>query len=177
MLEFKRLNDVNTEDFAMAWALYERAFPLNERRALLCHETAMRQESDFVCLSLYDNERFVGLLFYWVLSECVYVEHLAVSESTRGQGIGKAALKYVAQSGLPIILEIEPPSDAVSVARLRFYESAGYHRLPYEHYQLPYHRGEMPLRLELLSYPAAASSGHITAFENDYLNRVMLYRD
>ena len=175
MLQQVRLKNADSSFFTEAWQLYEQAFPFDERRSLACHKLAMEQEENFVCLSLYSCNRFVGILFYWLLSECVFVEHLAVVESARGRGLGKAALQIVQQYGKPVILEIEPPSDAVGAKRLRFYESAGYVLLPHEHYQLPYQRGGNKLRLLLLSFPCVASVACLDLFEKEYLELVMRY--
>ena len=175
MLQQVRLKNADSSFFTEAWQLYEQAFPFDERRSFACHKLAMEQEENFVCLSLYNCNRFVGILFYWLLSECVFVEHLAVVESARGRGFGKSALKIVLQYGKPIILEIEPPTDAVSTKRLRFYESSGYVLLPHDHYQLPYQRGGKKLQLLLLSFPCPESDACLELFEKEYAERVMHY--
>lgn len=177
MLFSVRLKDVASPAFHDAWNLYNSSFPNEERRSLSCHASALLSEPRFVCLALYDQSVFAALLFYWLFEDCVYIEHLAVTETRRGQGLGKQALAVAQQHGLPVILEIEPVTDAHTARRLRFYESVGYHRLPYEHYQLPYHCGEAPLRLELLSYPYAASDSLIESFEQAYTTLPMRYRD
>lgn len=176
MLISTRLTDTESAIFKESWQLYESAFPHEERRALADHTLAMAHEPHFVCLHLRDSQGFVGILFYWVLSQCVYVEHLAIAATRRGQGLGKNALSLLQQHELPIVLEIEPVTDAATARRLRFYEGVGFHRLVAEHYQLPYHRGEPPLRLELLSYPQAAGVALVASFEEDFLALPMRYR-
>lgn len=177
MLQYLRLTCKDSPYFDEAWQLYVCAFPPAERRTIACHLDAMMQEPDFHCLAFYDDSGFAALLFYWVLADCVYVEHLAVAESRRGQGLGKSALAFAQQHGLPVFLEIEPVVDAPTAARLRFYESIGYHRLPFEHVQLPYQHNQHPLRLDLLSYPFAESADSVKVFEQAYLNGPMRYRE
>lgn len=177
MLTGTQLTDTETSDFAAAWQLYEQAFPLAERRSLSCHAAAMKHEPGFVCLSLRDSLGFVGILFYWEFTQCIYIEHFAITPSRRGSGLGKRALQLLHLRNLPIMLEIEPVTDAATAGRLRFYEKSGYHRLTAEHYQLPYHYGGLPLLLELLSYPGAASRTLLASFEADYLAYPMSYRD
>ena len=177
MVQCVRLTDVSDPLFAEAWRLYEAAFPFAERRPPALHAAAMVAEHDFVCLALQHNGVFAGIIFYWLFADCVYVEHLAIAEALRGRGLGKAALAILRQCGKPVVLEIEPVTDAATQRRLRFYEGAGYHRLPYEHYQQPYHRGESALRLELLSYPLPAEAKLIASFEQDFAAKPMLYRD
>ena len=177
MLKHIRLTDADSRFFQEARHLYETAFPYAERRSLSCHVAAVAAESDFFCYALHEDGAFAGIIYYWLFADCVYVEHLAIADSLRGRGLGKAALAIAQQHGLPVILEIEPAVDEVTSARLRFYERAGYHRLVYEHYQLPYHPGEAPLRLELLSYPQPADARLYRSFERDFAAKPMLYRD
>lgn len=172
-----RLQDVSSREFAEAWGLYCSAFPLAERRDASLHAAAMAQAPDFVCLHLSDAAGFIGLLFYWLFPHCVYIEHLAIAEARRGQGWGSRVLALVRQHTLPVMLEIEPVCDAVTARRLAFYERSGYHRLSYEHYQLPYRRTEVPLRLELLSYPIAADAGLLALFLAAYAAGPMRYRE
>lgn len=177
MLVSTRLPDADSSEFTEVWNLYTRAFPYEERRSLSCHLAAMQAESDFYCLHLSDFRGFVGLIFYWVLQECVYVEHLAIAETRRGSGLGKRALQLLLPHQLPVILEIEPVVDSITQRRLRFYESAGFHSLPYLHYQLPYHIEGEPLQLTLLSYPHIANRALFDSFERDFRERVMHYRE
>lgn len=50
--------------------------------------------------------------------------------------------------------KLEPVADAATARRLAFYESAGFVPLPFEHEQLPYHIGDSPIPLTLLSWQA-----------------------
>lgn len=173
----QRLQDAGSREFAEAWGLYCSAFPMAERRDAHLHAAAMAQAPDFVCLHLRDAGGFVGLLFYWLFSHCVYVEHLTIAEPRRGQGLGQRVLALAQQHGLPVMLEIEPVCDAVTARRLAFYERCGYHRLPYEHYQLPYRCTEPPMLLELLSYPIAADDALLALFKSAYAAGPMRYRE
>lgn len=177
MIECARLTTENDFLFAESWRLYESAFPVEERRSLRCHIAAMTSAPDFYCYALHNDEGFVGILFYWLFGDCVYIEHLAIDAAKRGQGLGAAALRVAQQHRLPVILEIEPVQDEKTARRLRFYERAGYHCLPFEHYQLPYQRGKKPLRLVLLSYPEPANAQQTASFEQAYHARPMQYRD
>lgn len=171
-----RLAPQSGELWAEAWQLYEAAFPRVERRDWSWHVAAMAAEPAFVCLHVRDAAGFVGLVFYWLFPQCVYVEHLAIAARRRGQGLGKQVLAMAQQYALPVMLEIEPVCDDTTARRLAFYERCGYHRLPCEHYQLPYRAAEPPLRLELLSYPVPADAALVAGFEQCYANGPMRYR-
>lgn len=176
MLKACKLTSPLSTAFGDAWKLYKASFPREERRPLRLHAQAMQQESSFHCYTFYSDDTFVGLLFYWEFSTCIYIEHLAVNIMNRGQGNGAKILDFVHQQGKPVILEIEPLTDAATESRLHFYEKTGYHLLPYEHYQLPYHHHDEPLSLLLLSYPQVASTALVEEFETEYAALPMRYR-
>lgn len=161
-----------------AWELYESSFPRKERRSRTQHLRAM-EDPAFVCLVLQDGQGMAGLLFVWETDAFVFVEHLAVQPTRRGRGIGHSALELLHQraGARPVILEIEPVVDEATARRCRFYESCGYVRLPYPHEQLPFHVGEPPVPLTLLSFPRAVSETEVAAFETCLQERIMRYRD
>ncbi len=154
------------------WQLYEVAFPARERRGGAQHAAAL-QDAAFHCLHLADEEGFAGILSYWQWTGLCYVEHLAIAESRRGQGLGHQALELLP---LPCILEIEPVVDAATARRLAFYESAGLVRLTQLHVQLAYQAGQPEVPLWLLSKPAL-SEAEVARFEQLYHAGPMRYRD
>ncbi len=154
------------------WHLYEAAFPACERRGRVQHAAAL-QDAAFHCLHLADEAGFAGILGYWQWPGLCYVEHLAIAESRRGQGLGHGTLKLLPH---PFILEIEPVVDAATACRLAFYESAGLVRLPQPHVQLPYQAGQPELPLWLLSKPALCEAD-VARFEQLYHAGPMRYRD
>lgn len=154
------------------WQLYEAAFPPSERRGAVQHAAALA-DTAFHCLHLADAGGFAGLLSYWLWPGLCYVEHLAICESRRGQGLGHRALELLPQ---PFILEIEPVVDAATARRLAFYESCGLVRLPQPHVQLAYQAGQPEVPLWLLSNPAL-SEAEVQRFEELYHAGPMRYRD
>ena len=179
MLRTERIRECKGAAFESFWALYEEAFPLEERRSLLQQMCAMAAEPDFVCLRLDDEVGFVGILTYWEQPDFVFAEHLAIAASRRGQGLGHTLMEslHAQAAGRPIILEIELPVDVVTQARARFYESCGYHPLPQPHEQLPFHPGHAPVPMQLLGWPLAVTPATVDDFEAYVQSHVMQYRD
>lgn len=137
--------------------LYVESFPPAERRSPAHHRLMAASESAFHPLELCNAAgELVGILYYWHWPQhaLLFVEHLAIKPSLRGQGFGHEALQLLRQDGISIILEIEPVADAATARRLAFYESAGFVPLPFEHEHLPYHIGDSPIPLTLLSWQA-----------------------
>ncbi len=163
----RRLLSADDPHFAECWALYEAAFPVEERRTLACQRVAMEEQGSgaFHCLRLEQGGTFAGIAFCWQAPQFLYVEHLAIAPQRRGQGLGHLALAELGGRGLPLILEIEPVACAATERRWRFYRSAGFHRLPYEHWQPGYRRADAPLQLELLSRPHAMGAAEVATYE------------
>ena len=159
------------------WQIYESSFPRSERRSRVQHERAVKSENTFHCKQLVLGDTVVGVLFYWELPECLFVEHLAVAEQWRGHGVGTAALKWLQEQGKLLILEIEPPLDAATCRRMEFYRSAGFELLSFEHEQLPFHAdtGSVPMRL--LSWPHPATKEEVDSLENALRENIMRYSD
>ncbi len=178
-LSCHRLSSVDDPLFAESWELYEAAFPAEERRTLACQRVAMAEQGNgvFHCLRLEEGGVFAGIVFYWQTPSFIYVEHLAINPTRRGKGLGHKALEYLASQGIPLILEIEPVEDEATERRWRFYRSAGFHRLPFFHLQPVYRHGDVPLRLELLSYPHAMGEEEVFLYERFMQERVGFYTE
>lgn len=146
-LTTRRLTEPGDPLFAELWQLYESSFPWEERHDAAWQQRAMSDDA-FRCMRVEQDGQAVALLFYWERPGYVYLEHLAVHPSRRGQGLGTVVLDLLPP--LPVVLEIEPVCDDATARRLRFYEHAGYRLLPCKHTQPPYHPGLPPLPLSLL---------------------------
>ena len=129
MLRIKRLRTVDDPAFAPAMALYAASFPQHEQRLEPSQRRIMAHEQYHFGI-LHDEEGFAGLALFWDAGAYLYVEHLCISPARRGQGLGTAALDLLAGEGKPVILEIDPPVDAVSRRRQNFYERAGFPPTP-----------------------------------------------
>ncbi len=74
------------------------------------------------------------------------------------------ALELLEEQGKTVIMEIDPPTDTVSIRRKGFYESSGFVDNPYTHVHPPYHRGNGGHRLVSMSYPAQITQAQYDAF-------------
>ena len=177
MLSCTRITEAEELATNGLWAEYEAAFPRSERRSAAQHARAMALEADFHCMQCCDGDKIVGLLFYWQMPHCVYVEHFAICAACRGRGYGRLVLQWLQQQGLPIILEIEPPECPATRRRQRFYESAGFVPQPYPHIQPAYHADTEPLPMLLMGWPGVIAADAVAAFERNLHERVMSYTD
>lgn len=155
------------------WALYESSFPGKERRGAAGHAALAGDPSYRAKAAVDDAGDLLGLLFFWDNGDCLYIEHLAVNASMRGQNVGSRLLSgfLEANPGRKVVLEIDPPEDGISIRRLRFYERLGFVANPYRYIHPGFgSRSEaIPHRLVLMTYPGEMTPGEFVRFE-EYVN-------
>lgn len=118
--------------------LYQNSFPIFEQRTDEHQLKAFSFQNYH--LDVYVEEKtFIGFIAYWEFDEYLYIEHFAIAPELRGKGYGGTVLNLLkASMEKPLLLEIDPVTDAVSANRLHFYEQNGFYSNPYEHIHPPY---------------------------------------
>lgn len=142
---------VSETEMWRAQRLYLSAFPEQERRELnewirLCVDGGAFH-GDMICC---DGEQ-CGILTYWDLKSFVYVEHFALDDSVRGQGIGGQAIDALCEHvGKPVVLEVELPVDEMSRRRISFYQRHGFSLCENKYIQPSYHNDGVEVELKIM---------------------------
>ena len=77
------------------------------------------------------TNNLVGLVLYWELEHCFYIEHFCVLPELRGHRYGLTCLlDLLAEQGKPLILEIDPPVDRTSAPQGIYVSGAALWRIP-----------------------------------------------
>ena len=98
-----------------------------------------------------NSPKLLGLLTTWHFEDFIYIEHFAIDPTLRSQGYGSEALKaFIHEHGKPIVLEAEPPTDAFSIRRIRFYERIGLTLYDFPYMQPAYTEDSHPVELRLM---------------------------
>ena len=171
-MELFRLSSPDDPRYGAARTLYGASFPLHEQRCRASQDALFSEEAYHFDL-LLDETGFAGLALSWQTDEFLYLEHLCIQPERRGQGCGTQALQLLAGLGKTVILEIDPPVDAVSRRRRAFYLRAGFQENPYPHAHPPYRTGFAPHPLEVLSSPEALTPEQYGAFYRYLCDTVM----
>lgn len=158
--------------FDTAMKLYSTSFPPHEQRTIPSHR-AVLSCPDYHFDLLYDEDLFVGIMFYWETTDYIYVEHFCIDTALRGKRYGQQALTLLHEKGKTVILEIDPPVDAQSIRRKGFYERVGYCANPFGHIHPPYHPENGGHALVVMSYPAPLSQELYDRFFDYVTTRVM----
>ena len=98
-----------------------------------------------------NSPKALGLLTTWEFDDFIYIEHFAIDPTLRSQGYGSEALKaFIREHGKPIVLEAEPPTDALSIRRIKFYERIGLTLYDFPYMQPAYTEDSHPVELRLM---------------------------
>ena len=171
-MRFERITDAGHPMYAQALELYRASFPPHEQREARSQEAILSDTAYFFNL-LYDKDTFVGLLLCWETERFIYVEHLCVLPEMRNRHYGRQCLALVQQKGKHVILEIDPPVDAISIRRKGFYERSGFVENAYPHLHPPYHSGNPGHALVVLSFPSRITAEDYAQFSDYLKNHVM----
>ena len=173
-MQFIKIQPKDRERWDKVWKLYEKSFPVAERRKLDDHLRASGNEY-FHPLSVWENNELFGIVFYWECDNYRYVEYLAVAPELHGRGYGAQIIKQIRDSEHIIILEIDPLINDLSVRRLQFYERAGFTLTPYRFMHLPYRLDGAPQELLILSFPKMITKEQHNDFLKFINQHVRLY--
>lgn len=147
-----QLKDItlSTKDFNQINALYHRAFP-DDERAPMQMLLAKAKENKGAFYGIYDDEKWVGMVYIITYQQLSYVFYLAIDEKYRGQGYGSALLHYLQKKlTYTLMLSIEEVDEKYDnyqqrYARKRFYLKNGMQ-------EMNFHFREYGVRYEMLYY-------------------------
>lgn len=148
MIAFTNLADSDHSHFAQQ--LFEEAFPEQERPPF--STIRHRDAGKFHFLVAENGDDPVGILTYWTFDELVYVEHFAIAEELRNQGLGKAVfLNFLSQQTEQVVLEVELPNTEEADHRIEFYASMGFYQNPQPYLQPSYHGDNRSVPMIIMS--------------------------
>ena len=149
-MHFTRITSAYHPLYPQAMALYQISFPPHEQREALSQSDILRPDAyhfDAIC----DGDTFVEEILYWEVAGLLYIEHFCILPEMRNRHYGQKALAML--QDWPMLLEIDPPVDEISIRRNGFYTRCGFVENSYPHVHPPYHRGNHGHDLVIMSSP------------------------
>lgn len=146
--------------------LYEQAFPPEERRNLPAQQLLLNNGALRLAL-LEDDGIYAGFVFYWALTDFVFIEHFAISPALRGGGIGSGVMRLMEEQHPRLVLEVEPPHSLNAQRRIRFYEGLGFKTYVFPYLQPPYQAGGAPLTMLLMQKGMSPEEHTFTKIKNE----------
>lgn len=175
-MDFIRINSKEDKYFDGAMKIYEASFPIFEQRTLKNQIEALQNEmyySSIIC----ENDKLIGIIFYWKYGKYTYIEHLAISPSLRGKNYGSKILRDFCKDNKDTILEIDNPIDEISIKRLQFYSKIGFKLQDFEHIHPPYRQEYDGHYLKVLSFYRDLSKEEYEEFNTFLKTKVMKYSE
>ena len=150
MITFTPLADSDHPHFAKE--LFESAFPEEERPPFGRLKKRDSKQFRFLVATTEGDDEPIGILSYWQFEEFTYVEHFAIAEELRNQGLGKAVfLNFMSQQTNQVVLEVDPSHDELSGYRMVFYASMGFVQNPQPYMQPSYHDDDVRIPMVIMS--------------------------
>lgn len=135
----------------------------------------MRTQKKIMADPLYHFEvitdcgSFVGLVLWWEFDDLRYIEHLATLPNLRGKGFGSLILTtFIARSEVPVLLEVEHPTDEIGHRRIGFYQRAGFVLNSQSYSHPPYKKGGAYVPLMLMTHLKMITDEELTRFVDVY---------
>ena len=169
-MNIERITSTTHPLYQKAMKLYSISFPAHEQREIRSQNQILTQDAyhfDIVC----DRGEFIGEILYWEVAGFFYIEHFCVLPAMRNKHYGQKILNAYQQT--PLILEIDPPVDEISIRRKGFYERCGFVENPYRHIHPPYHADHRGHELVIMSLPRMLEADEYACF-NHYLQGTVM---
>ncbi|MEG1002576.1 MAG: GNAT family N-acetyltransferase [Clostridium sp.] len=175
-MDFIRLKNIDNSDWKKVFEIYKESFPKYELRNIEDHEEAMKDDK-FFCVYVKDEDKLVGIIFYWEWEHFRYIEHFAVNSKLRGGRYGSRIIEKLCKDDKTTILEIDPIVDEISERRLVFYERLGFVMNKFTHLHPPYKKDDKGHELKVLSYKRTINDKEFENFETFLENHIMKYSE
>lgn len=167
---------ITKSDFESFFRVMENAFPEIERRTYEGQQEIF-DESEYKVTG-YKNKKdnVTAFIASWEFENFKFIEHFAVDEELRGNGIGKSLINgFLNTCEKTVVLEVEYPEDDISVRRIEFYKKIGMKLNEYEYVQPPLQEGKELLPLKIMSYPDELSEDEFKNIRREIYAKVYKY--
>lgn len=152
MVQFEKMTSSDDSSLDSLLDLYEKSFPIEERRDLSQLKRMIDSNSEMSVNSALVDGVVSGIVICWDFDEFRYLEHFAVFPSMRNKNLGQQILNYWASlSEKPRILEVEPADDPLSLRRVNFYKRNGYQVIYTDYIQPSYYTDADACRLWIMA--------------------------
>ncbi len=139
-------------EFPKVYDIMEQSFPKEEYRSY-DDQLALLEREEYKLYGAFDpHGELQGFLAVWELSNLLFIEHFAVRESLRNQGLGSEMIKCLqTHYSLTMCLEVELPQNAITERRIAFYERNGFYLNSYPYEQPSLGHGKEPVPLKIMT--------------------------
>lgn len=172
-MDNRRLNKFQHCDFNNLFKLMSEAFPSVEMRNYEDSKKLLYEDLYNIISDKDENDNVIAFIGSWEFSEFNFIEHFAVDNKMRGNGMGTSMLKdYLNKCNKPMFLEVEPPQNNLSIRRIQLYQRLGFHLNDFDYLQPPLQKQHDFLQLRIMSYPKHVNEEQFINFKNTVYDKV-----
>lgn len=172
---FTRIESLSHPLYSKCREIYCKNFPKNEQREEQEQKRILEEYDNYFLYALTPQESpetVLGLLAFWRFKHCYFAEHLAIDDSFKGLGYGSTAIEFLKEKSdderIPLLLEAEVPHTEEAVRRIAFYNRLELDINDIHHFQPPFHKGDQPLEMKLMTYPYLITEKEYNIFKDEY---------
>ncbi|MGB8194016.1 MAG: hypothetical protein WCF67_18930 [Chitinophagaceae bacterium] len=166
MVEFIKIDNTESKEFADALSIYINSFPANERHPESLIEERVHLGLNILYIGQIESQTvFMALL--WPFEDTVFtlLDYMATNASSRGQQLGSRFLQYMRpilkEKDHYFVLEVEDPEYGNNreerIKRVAYYKKNGALELKGLKYILPPLQGTNPTEMILMIFPEYAN--------------------
>lgn len=138
-------------DFDKLYSLIKSTFPSDEYREY-DEQRKIFDISEYSVYALKDGEEVEAFIAAWSFDDFAYIEHFAVAEKYRNNGLGAKLLKeFCGKFDKTICLEVELPKTEVAKRRIGFYERNNFFLNNYPYVQPAFSKNKKSLPLLIMT--------------------------
>ena len=172
MIKYK-FEEITVDCFESLYEVMEKSFPNIERRNYDGQKKLFNNDFYNVIGYKDDDNKVCAFLAFWKFEDFNFIEHFAVDDRMRGNGIGTMLFKYYLTNTEKLtILEVELPEDEISSRRIKYYERMGMKLNEYDYLQPPLQIGNKLLPLKIMSYNEQISYDKFDKLRNEIYRNV-----
>lgn len=167
------LYKMREEEFATVYKIMSESFPVDERRTF-DEQIGLLTNPLFEILVWKDGDfgDVKGFISTYRLEGICFVEHFAVSEKYRNEGIGRSVLKKLLEEQEKVCLEVEPPETEQARRRIEFYRRNGFYTNEYPYIQPPISKGTKPIPLIIMTTGGVIDEREFLRIKNELYGKV-----
>lgn len=153
MIEFVRITKKEDPLMKKLQRTYKDSFPYEERRNMWEVEYLTENNSLTTVYAIFHDGEYAGFLTYWTFDDFIYAEHFGIEKGLRNQGVGEQAFfKFVSEAPLPMVGEVERPTDELTTRRVKFYERMGLRFYDHPYLHPAFHSNTPKIEVCMVSY-------------------------
>ncbi|MEG2159354.1 MAG: GNAT family N-acetyltransferase, partial [Clostridia bacterium] len=164
------------KNFSKIYDVIDIAFPYEEKREKAEMEALLNEEGYHFCGIKVDDKN-VGVLVYWDISDRIYVEYIAILPEYRNGGISSKVLSRFLEQAQSCVLEVEMPETEMALRRIGFYQRLGFVVNEYAYSQPSYHHDGVTTPMKVLSFPRALTEEEFRNVKSELYNKVYNYKE